>query len=702
LRQACFFLLLLLLSVRLSARQQPDLGRLKTIREKIEAWHNYCNELLGHTGTGTEPYKQLVVAGKKGMTLAPPDSIRARTMFALFTGVAYEYIQNYDSAYVYLNLSADLARQINKADYEMLALSRLDNITDYTRNTSQRKRVMQRMTEIADTSTNLKIKEQAAKVLAGYYRSINEYEKTITWRIKDIALYKEGMAKGDTVEYPPRNLGFMLGNIAMVFNETGQHQKALEYLEEARPYIGNDALKGIEETFYINLIQTYLGLKNVDSARYYYQLTYKGMGGRDTLYHTLCYANQFFGHFYYDQKKIDSAYYYTSLARQAGIRSTSRNAYLQATELMGKIYFEKGNNAEAIRLLTETLRENDYTFYTQSFAEIHKTLGLAYAQQKKWDSAYSHFSIYSKLNDSLLTATANKNFADAEARFQNSEKRQQITLQQKALAYAQQQKIWLIGGLILLICIALLLVVIYRNKKRTADLLNTSNQELNKLNGELSEANKTKAKLFSIISHDLRSPISQVYQYLQLQQLNPTALDEQDKAALSSSIRSATGSLLETMEDLLLWSKTQMSEFKPELQPVNVTNLLRQTVSLLQLAIEEKKLSVTINLPDRYTVHTDPYYLQTILRNLLQNAIKASPASGAIAIDLAGHTFSITNTGQPFTQHDYEAVLQDNDSAKTLQGLGLKLADELSRKIGNRIFFQTTGTGKTTACLQLG
>lgn len=634
--------------------------------------------------------------------MVPPDSIRAKTMFALFTGVAYEYTQNYDSAYLYLNLSADLARQINKADYEMLALSRLDNITDYTRNTSQRKRVMQRMTEIADTSTNLKIKEQAAKVLAGYYRSINEYEKTITWRIKDIALYKEGMAKGDTVEYPRRNLGFMLGNIAMVFNETGQHQKALEYLEEARPYIGNDALKGIEETFYINLIQTYLGLKNIDSARYYYQLTYKGMGGRDTLYHTLCYANQFFGHFYYDQKKIDSAYYYTSLARQAGIRSTSRNAYLQSTELMGKIYFEKGNNTEAIRLLTETLRENDYTFYTQSFAEIHKTLGLAYAQQKKWDSAYAHFSIYSKLNDSLLTATANKNFADAEARFQNSEKRQQITLQQKALAYAQQQKIWLIGGLVLLICIALLLVVIYRNKKRTADLLNTSNQELNKLNSELNEANKTKAKLFSIISHDLRSPISQVYQYLQLQQLNPTALDEQDKAALSSSIQSATGSLLETMEDLLLWSKTQMSEFKPEPQPVNVTDLLRQIVSLLQLSIEEKKIGITINLPDQYTVDTDPYYLQTILRNLLHNAIKASPLSGAITIDLTGHIFSITNDGQPFTQHDYEAVLQDNDSAKTLQGLGLKLADELGRKIGIRIFFQATGTGKTTACLQLG
>lgn len=699
-KQACLCIAALFLSLCLQAQEPPDLSKLKTIGEKITAWHNYCNQLLGYNGEGSEPYKRLVVAGKKGMTLAPADSIRARAMFALFTGVACEYILQYDSARVYLSHSAALARQIGKSDYEMLALSRLDNIADYTRNTALRKQLMQRMIEIADTSTDLKIKEQAAKALAGYYRSINDYEKTITWRIKDIALYKEGLARGDTSEYSPRNLGFMLSNIAMVFNETGQHKKALEYLEEARPYIGNTALKGIEETFYINLIQSFLGLKNIDSARYYYQLTYQGMAGRDTLYHTLCYANQFFGHFFYDQKMIDSAYHYTLLARQTGMRSASRNAYLQATELMGKIYFQKGDNAAAIRLLSETLHDNDYTFYTQSFADIHKTLALAYAQQKKWDSAYAHYSIYSNLNDSLLTATANKNFADAEARFQNSEKKQQIALQQKALTYARQQKIWLTAGLVLLALIVLLLIIIYRSKKRTADLLNTSNQELNKLNSDLNEANKTKAKLFSIISHDLRSPISQVYQYLKLQQLNPAALSETEKASLSGKIQAATGSLLETMEDLLLWSKTQMSEFKPERQPVDIIDTIRQTCSLLQLAMEEKKLSVSTQLPDQYIIQTDPYYLQTILRNLLQNAIKASPPSSDITITITGHTLSISNRGKMFSQSDYEAALQDNDSNKSLQGLGLKLADELSRKVGLRIYFASGGTDTTTACLQ--
>ena len=94
-----------------------------------------------------------------------------------------------------------------------------------------------------------------------------------------------------------------------------------------------------------------------------------------------------------------------------------------------------------------------------------------------------------------------------------------------------------------------MLVSFYRNKKKTAKLLDKKNRSLSKLNSDLEEANQTKAKLFSIIGHDLRSPISQVYQFLKLQQLNPDALNTEQKNELSNKIQTATGSLLETMED---------------------------------------------------------------------------------------------------------------------------------------------------------
>lgn len=683
----------------LKAQNPPDLQRLHTLHEKITTWQAYCNQLLGYKGEGTAPFRQLVVAGKQGLDLVPADSIRVRAMFSLFTGVAYEYILQYDSAQLYLNQTVQLARQINKTSYEMTALSRLDNIYDYTRNTVLRRQVMQRMEQIADTSGDLKIKEQAANALGGYYRDINDYEKSIAFRIRDIALYKEGIKK-DSTSFEPLSLGFLLSNMGQVFNEIGQYDKALSYLNEARPYIGDHALKSVEETYYANFIQTFLNLEKPDSARHYYRLIYAAMKTRDTLYHVLCYANYFFGEYYYHKKNIDSAVYYITLARKEGIQSPKQDPYILATELLGTIYFEKGNYPGAISLLNETLK-NNYEFHRKSFAGIHKTLAESYARLNKWDSAYRYFTIYSNLNDTLLNAAANKNFADAEARFQNNEKKLLIEAQEKELAYARTQYYWLLTGLVLAALIAALLMVIYRNKKKTADLLSASNNRLNTLNTELNEANKTKAKLFSIIGHDLRSPISQVHQYLKLQQLNPQALSEEQKTELSNQIQKATGSLLETMEDLLLWSKTQMSEFSVSRQQVSSAEIVNQVLELQQLNIRSKNLEVINHVQPHHLLHTDMYYLQTILRNLLQNAIKASPENGRILLESTGQSISISNQGSTFTQAQYEAVVQDTDASKGLSGLGLKLVDELSRKIDARITFTTGDDGSTRCTLHI-
>jgi len=238
-----------------------------------------------------------------------------------------------------------------------------------------------------------------------------------------------------------------------------------------------------------------------------------------------------------------------------------------------------------------------------------------------------------------------------------------------------------------------LLFLFYRNKKRNAD-------HLAKLNAALEEANRTKARLFGIISHDLRSPISQVYQFLKLQQLRPDVLSVPQKEELNNKIQKATGSLLETMEDLLLWSKTQMNEFKTSIQSVDITETIQQALALLQLNITAKNLSVDNQIPDLLVLDTDPYYLQTIVRNLLQNAVKASPEHGKIILRADAKSISVANEGAPFTQQQYEAVVHDSDGGKGLTGLGLKLTDELSRKINASVYFHTETAGLTIAVLK--
>lgn len=83
------------------------------------------------------------------------------------------------------------------------------------------------------------------------------------------------------------------------------------------------------------------------------------------------------------------------------------------------------------------------------------------------------------------------------------------------------------------------------------------------LSDDLQEANQVKAYFFSILNHNLRAPISNVIKLAHSQQTKDVVLDESTKKRLGDQTIKAAASLLISMEDLLLWSKGQMKNFKP-------------------------------------------------------------------------------------------------------------------------------------------
>lgn len=694
------FFILVFTPFYLRAQTAPDLTKYKTIGEKINGWHAYCNELMATQDD--KQYRLLANEAKKGIQLSPPDSLRAKAMFSLFAGVAHENMKEYDIAETYFNTVLEIASKLNKINYLVLAITRLDNIYSFTNNTIKRKETIARLIAMGDTTSNETIKSELYNVLSGYYRDINNYDSSIAYRLKNIKLHKELLAKkvlADTI-----NLAYALTNLGNMFNETGQYNKALEYLYEGGSIIGDRALTGNEETLYLYFIDAYSGLKMEDSLLKYYHLINTKMSGRDTLFNVLTTANQLIGEFYKNKNDPEKALRFATKAYSYGKQSANPDGRIQANTLYASLLYDKKYYREALAVLNNTRGEN-FEFDKQLLADIHKTTAGCYAGLQQWDSAYLYYKKYSEANEAILQATANQNIADAEAKFQNKEKQQQIENKNIQIAAAKKERLWLIGGLSLLALSAVLLYTIYRNKKKTADLFDKKNKTLAKLNNELEEANKTKAKLFSIIGHDLRSPISRVYQFLKLQQLNPKALNEMQKNELSNKIQTATGSLLETMEDLLLWSKTQMSEFKVNLQEISITDTVVACQNLLQLNSDAKNIQYEIDIQESHFVKADKYYLQTIIRNLLQNAIKASGTGSTINIDTKQKNqtiiLSIENTGNPFTQLQYEDLLKNEETDKMLTGLGLKLTQELCDKMGAYLHFSSTTTQTTLTQLTL-
>jgi signal transduction histidine kinase len=234
--------------------------------------------------------------------------------------------------------------------------------------------------------------------------------------------------------------------------------------------------------------------------------------------------------------------------------------------------------------------------------------------------------------------------------------------------------------------LALILAVsLYRSytiKKR-------SNQELNQLNNKLAEANNSKVKLLSIITHDLRSPVSSLFNFLQLQKINSGKLDKEEREKIDRNISQSADNLLEAMEDILIWSKSQMEHFMPVREFCDVDELLDEIIHLNSPFAAGKNITLKKEVNSGFSFYTDLNFIKIILRNLVSNAIKFTPPAGMVILTSVQHEhaidFSVRDTGQGIEPADLKYIFEWNSIRSDSSGLGLKLAREFTEKLGGTI-----------------
>lgn len=661
----------------------------------FKAAERQCDSLVGISELA--PLRTLA---RKVLPAVPKDDWRNQALFHYYIGQSMEMPAEYDTAVYYLEKSVAYARKSEDG----LILSRPLRTLVYAYYAAAEKTkldvVAKELELMSDTTKNESLRIANNSVLANYYAAKGIHEKQLIYLLEDLSYNKKELAKGKEQQRYNSYIAENLVKIADLYNNNlKQPGISISYLDQARPYIAATD-KGATVFYYKFYTEALVAMNKLTQAMPYYDSVSQmcsagfGMACNIRISLDLALAEDQLG----KAKNEDALLFLERAKKLAPEYAQDPTSVTQLRLLEGRVYLADKTYDKALPFLkqAETGAGNvSLDFY----ARVQAALAQCYAGMGQWPEAYAYASRNVSLQDSMYAEKAKQSLANAEAKYQNKEKQQQIEKQDIQLSYAGKQRLWLIAGLALLSLVALLLVVIYRNKKRSADLLNGQNKQLSKLNHDLEEANQTKAKLFSIISHDLRSPISQVYQFLKLQQLDPGRLNEDQKTALNNKIQTATGSLLETMEDLLLWSKTQMNQFTVAMQPVDMHDVVTEGLQLLQLNIDAKGLKIITTGLEPVTVNSDPYFLQAIVRNLLQNAIKATPQQGIIRIGFSEKALSVCNEGAYFSQMDYETAITAEASGKSLSGLGLRLVDELSGKIGAVVHFADTGGDGT--CVHL-
>jgi signal transduction histidine kinase len=366
--------------------------------------------------------------------------------------------------------------------------------------------------------------------------------------------------------------------------------------------------------------------------------------------------------------------------------------------------------------LVKAIEKSKKSGNTTTYIESGKVLARIYFTQNEFKKAYLIQNEYQSLSDSLYSQENKNKIASLESKQKLMEKDNEIALKKLTIQQNEKQKWFLIGGLALLGIIGGLLFYQNRNRKKTNELLQN-------LNTELDEANKAKTRFFSILNHDLRSPVSNLIDFLHLQKDSPDLLDEETKNRIEKTTLSSAENLLTSMEDILQWSKSQMENFKPQPQKLEIEQLFEDTkrhfssVNDIQFVFEN-----TGNL----VLTTDENYLKTIIRNLTGNAVKAlenfvpsNRTDSRAALGMTptiiwkafqepvrqgenGTTFlSIIDNGPGATIDKFKALYDDKEVVGIKTGLGLHLIRDLAKAIDCEIIVDSKLNEGTTITLKL-
>ncbi|CAC9973889.1 ATP-binding protein [Flavobacterium panici] len=670
------FLFLFFISISVFAQQEPNLARLKTRNEKLKAWLKYTNEILD-----LEDYPKLLIVSQKGIQLSG-DHLAYKSRFYFLKGNAYEFNNNQSKkAAENYELALKYAQKVKHLKNETSALMRLNYAYYALNETSKRKKLIAYIKQVLDTTKNTYTQAVLNGSLGEYYLDYSEYENFINYQLKAIN-YKKLLVKSVA---NTENIGVSYCQIASAYVKMKQFNKAIEYLNEARPYIKTSPyISAFSCNYYM---QCFAAQKKTDSVKKYYKLIYTYPTAKDSLFLNLSFANQSMSKFYADQGQTNTAYYYAKKAVLFGQKSTDEEILMEANTIMGRVLYEKKDYKSAI----ETLKKasvNALNYDKEFFVTINKKLSQSYAALGLWEEAFHYNEIYSKYNDEMMHESAKQSIANAEARYQNKTKQQKInnlstenTIKNIQIDEAKKQRLYLISGLALVAIIGLLLFNQNQNRKKT-------NQKLQVLNQELDEANKIKARFFSILNHDLRSPVSNLIHFLHLQTENPELIDEETAARMQTKVISGAENLLTSMEDILLWSKGQMENFKPHFKEIPVDAIFDEIQKHFS---SNENISILFENPESIILTTDENYLKTIIRNLTGNAIKAldkreNPKIIWKAWQENNQIFlSITDNGAGGNQEKFKALYDDSEVIGIKSGLGLHLIRDLATAINCKI-----------------
>ena len=566
-----------------------------------------------------------ITALRRELTAAQTDTSRSRLFYSM--GVAYEEV-DHDSSLYFLSRSLQVAQQNHDLRATANAMYRLGYLyTYYLNDNAKALEWLNKGIAVAQKNhdtLNLSRCYQYIAVVAFYQHTGNAEEI-----IKHALGYAQKTGDWRSLHY---------SYVIMSMIQKGQHNynqaeiSNLQSMKACEPYsfdlwfsTGLDYCKQLKQN------------GKPEQARLFYRKL-------DAVKHKLTLSNGYHN------------YIYNLAALAIGLQD-----YARAEELL-----EKSLTFEKEKPKPDTFR----------LVNIENTLLDVYVNQRDYKRSYELdkecAAMRLWLQQKRLTRTTQVKLMQLKADLDMEKKEHEITV----LAEQQnQQQIYLIGAILVATLLLGFLFVLQRNRQR-----------IDRQRAELGYLNTTKDKLFAILSHDLRSPVASLKNYLML--INWGALSKEEFAESAEDLTGQFNNVHTMLENVLNWSVSQMEGIHPKVESLHLAPIIEEQIQVILPVAQAKGIHITNLIPAEAQLNADKNHIAVIFRNLLQNALKFTNPGGTVRFTYAQtnglHTIAVQDTGIGMSRTLIENLFRLGNSPSRMgtaheqgTGLGLVLVEEL-------------------------
>ena len=556
------------------------------------------------------------------------------------------------------------------------------------------------------------------------------------------------LAQKTGMEKIERDAYFALGNFYSLTDQP--YLSYINYKKVEKLYIkinDKNRLCGL----YHNLMSLFYDIEDMDNVEYYadkifemvdeyYDLTtllpknipFDTLKIADKPYNltSLIFGAQFFKGMarYKDNKGEEALDYFLDMLRKSILLNAGYNYPSYVAWQCGKIYMQQNRPREALRYLhwvREDFEKKEdfgnlssaYVYLAEAYVMLHQTDSAEYFLKKvrefpiiyedtrlvmfrvnylidvnknDYRNALDSYKKYHHLSDSLVKVGKTTEIARMRNWYELEQKDNENMLLQQA--HQKQHRLILIlqGALAMIFALFAMLVFFYRKNSK-------KNRELKELHG-------VKDKLFSVVAHDLRSPIGSLMSLLMM--ANDNLIDADMQAQLFKDISNEVDDVYGLLDNLLRWSKSQMQGIIPAPAYFDAQEVSREVTDTLQGVALSKKI-VLANRIGCQQLYTDRDMFSVVVRNLTMNAIKYTSENGEVTLssELSGNMLVIsvkdTGIGMPQDVQDKLFKISGSRSRRGTNnesgvGLGLILCADFVKANGGSIWFNSKqGEGST-------